>query len=78
MTDAVPNYIVELKENLTESMANAIPGLIKQVVKEEHEQTLKAIEMFHLAGVMLGGACDRGYCECPKIIDHLKEWWGIK
>ena len=78
MTDAMPKYIIELKENLTESMANAIPGLIKQVVKEEHDQTLKAIEVFHTAGEMLGNACDRGYCECPKIINHLKEWWGIK
>lgn len=78
MTEAVPKYIVELEEHLTESMSKSIPALIKQVVKEEHEQTLKAIEVFHMAGVMVGGACDRGYCECPKIIDHLKEWWGIK
>ena len=78
MTDPTPKYIIELKENLTESMSNAIPGLIKQVVKEEHDQTLKAIEVFHTAGEMLGNACDRGYCECPKIINHLKEWWGIQ
>ena len=78
MTDAVPNYIIELEEHLTESMSKSIPSLIKQVIKEEHEQTLKAIEVFHTAGEMLGTACDRGYCECPKIINHLKEWWGIQ
>ena len=78
MTEELPKYIVELEEHLTESMSKSIPFLIKQVIKEEHEQTLKAIEVFHMAGMMVGGACDRGYCECPKIIDHLKEWWGIK
>lgn len=78
MTDAVPAYIVELEEHLTESMSKSIPSLIKQVVEEEHEQTLKAIEIFHRAGMMAGTGCDRGYCECPKIIDHLKEWWGAK
>lgn len=35
MTEAVPKYIVELEEHLTESMSKSIPALIKQVVKEE-------------------------------------------
>jgi hypothetical protein len=69
----IPSYIIQLEETLTEDMAKAIPAIIKQVIKEERALVLKSIERFHVAGMMVGGACDRGYCECPKIINHLKE-----
>lgn len=42
------------------------------------KEVVKDIERWHRAGIMLGGACDRGYCECPKIIDYIKEEHGIK
>lgn len=37
------------------------------------EQVINSIGVYHRAGMMLGEACDKGYCECPKIIDNIKE-----
>lgn len=37
------------------------------------EEIIRYIGYYHMAGVMIGGACDRGYCECPKIIDSIKK-----
>ena len=41
-------------------------------------KVIKHIEYYHKAGVFLGGACDRGYCECPKIIEFIKEEFEVE
>lgn len=41
-------------------------------------KVIKHIEYFHMAGAMVGGACDKGYCECPKIIDSIKEEFKVE
>lgn len=40
------------------------------------KEILKHIEFWHVASTFEGGACDRGYCECIKIIDSIKEEYG--
>jgi hypothetical protein len=42
------------------------------------KKVLKDIELWHMSGVMMGNACDKGYCECPKIINHLKSKYGVE
>lgn len=41
------------------------------------KEVIKHIGFWHTASSFEGGACDRGYCECPKIIDSIKEEWEI-
>jgi hypothetical protein len=33
----------------------------------------KDIELWHMAGVVLGGNCDAGLCTCNDIVGYLKE-----
>ena len=33
----IPSYIIQIKETLNEDMSNAIPSIIRQVIKEEHK-----------------------------------------
>lgn len=47
---------------------------IKKYVTEE---VIRHIGTYHRAGMLAGTACDRGYCECPKIIDSIKEEYSL-
>jgi hypothetical protein len=55
---------------------NCERGFKTAVENSTIKEVIKHIEFWHIAGTFEGGACDRGYCECPKIIDSIKEEFG--